>query len=434
MAKNKFNFDTLKIRAGYEPKDHNYCVSVPIYQTTSYDLGGTQRAKRIVTYQENAWLYSRINNPTVDVLEKRVAALDGAAAALALSSGMAAITYTFFAIAEGGGRILTSPYLYGGSFDSFKSIFPRFGIKFDFSPNIENVKELEKEIKPDTKAIFIESIGNPLVTLLDIEALSALAHKHNIPLIVDNTVATPYLFNPFEHGADIVVYSATKGLSGHGNVIAGIILDSGNFEWKEAKFPQFYKKHYTLRDENAVKRSYLEVFKNIAFIGKARMDYLNYFGSSLSPFDAYLVLIGIETLSERLQKQVSNTKKIVEYLENSSYVSKVNYPTAKNSSYNELAKKYFPKGTGSVLSFEINGSQEQGQKFIDALKIFTYLANLGDAKSLVIDPFKVTHGELTNDDLALAKIPLNLIRLSIGLEDPDDLIADLDQAFKEALK
>ncbi|AKL98060.1 O-acetylhomoserine aminocarboxypropyltransferase/cysteine synthase family protein [Endomicrobium proavitum] len=434
MSGNKHKFDTLKIRAGYNPKDHNYAVSVPIYQTASYDLGGTERANRIVSFQEDAWLYSRINNPTVDVLEKRVAALDGAAAGLALSSGMAAVTYTLFVLAEGGGRILTSPYLYGGTFDSFKSIINRFNINIDFSKNIDNIKELEKEIKPDTKAIFIESISNPNGAVADIEALAALAHKHNIPLVVDNTIATPYLFNPIQHGADIVIYSATKALSGHGNVIAGIILDSGAFKWDEKKFPQIYKKHYTLRDDKNNPRSYTEVFKNLAFIDKARMDYLNYFGSTLGAFDAYLVLIGIETLSERVQKQVSNTAKILEYLEKSPYVAKVNHPTLKSSDYYGLALKYFPKGAGSVLSFEIKGTLEQGQKFIDALKIFTYLANIGDAKSLVIDPFKVTHGELTPEDLELAKIPLNLIRLSIGLEDADDLTADLDQAFKTALK
>ncbi|MDR2427256.1 MAG: aminotransferase class I/II-fold pyridoxal phosphate-dependent enzyme [Endomicrobium sp.] len=431
MSENKQKFDTLKIRAGYNPKDHNYAVSVPIYQTTSYDLGGTERANRIVTYQQDAWLYTRINNPTVDVLEKRAAALDGAPAALALSSGMAAITYTLFTLAENGGRILTSPYLYGGTFDSYKSILPRFGIEFDFSKNIENIQELEKEIKPNTKAVFVESISNPNSTLVDISALAELAHKHNIPLIVDNTVATPYLFNPFEHGADIVIYSATKALSGHGNVIAGLIVDGGKFKWSKEKFPQFHKKHYTLRDAGGSSRSYLEVFGDIAFVGKARMDYLNYFGSALSPFDAYLVLIGIETLSERIEKHIANTKKILKYLEKSPYVEKLNHPTLQSSPYNALAKKYFPKGAGSILSFEIKGGQERGQKFIDTLKIFTYLANLGDAKSLIIDPFKVTHGELTDDDLALAKIPLNLIRLSIGLEDPDDLIADLEQAFQK---
>ncbi|MDR1196182.1 MAG: aminotransferase class I/II-fold pyridoxal phosphate-dependent enzyme [Endomicrobium sp.] len=431
MSENKQKFDTLKIRAGYDPKEHNYAVSVPIYQTASYDLGSTQRADRIVSYREDGWLYTRINNPTVDVLEKRVAALDDAPAALALSSGMAAITYTLFALTEGGGRILTSPYLYGGSFDSYKSILPRFGINFDFSKNIENIKELEKEIKPDTKAIFVESISNPNGALADIPVLAELAHKHNIPLIVDNTVATPYLFNPFKHGADIVIYSATKALSGHGNVIAGLIVDGGKFKWNKEKFPQFHKKHYTLRDEEGNSRSYLDVFGDTAFIGKARMDYLNYFGSALSPFDAYLVLIGIETLSERIEKHVANTKKILEYLEKSPHIKKIHHPTLQSSPYNELSKKYFPKGAGSILSFEIKGGKERGQKFIDALEIFTYLANLGDAKSLVIDPFKVTHGELTDDDLELAKIPLNLIRLSVGLEDARDLIADLEQAFEK---
>ncbi|MDR1941313.1 MAG: aminotransferase class I/II-fold pyridoxal phosphate-dependent enzyme, partial [Endomicrobium sp.] len=395
----------------------------------SYELGDTNRAGRIAAFQEDAWLYSRINNPTVDVLEKRAAALDEASAALAVASGAAAITYAFFTIAEGGGRILTSPYLYGGTSESFKNILPRFNINFDFSLNIENPAELEKEIKPDTKAIFVESISNPNATLVDIEALSNLARKYDIPLIVDNTVATPYLLNPFKYGADIVIYSATKALSGHGNLIAGLILESGKFEYKKEKFEHLHQKIWTLRDADNNPRSYLEVFPSAPITGKARMDYLNFFGSALSPFDAYLALIGIETLSERLDKHISNTRKIVAYLSKNKKVKKVNYSETPDSPYKDLAKKYFPKGAGYILSFEINGSVKQAEKFIDSLKIFSYLANLGDAKSLVIDPPKITHGELTETDLKKANIAANLIRLSIGLEDADDLIEDLEQAF-----
>ncbi|MDR0675447.1 MAG: aminotransferase class I/II-fold pyridoxal phosphate-dependent enzyme [Elusimicrobiota bacterium] len=432
MTNNKnYRFDTLKIRAGYNPKEHQYATSVPIYQTTSYELGDTKRAERIVGNEELGWIYTRISNPTVDVLEKRVASLDGATGALALSSGMAAITYTILNLTEKGGRILTSPYIYGGSFDGFKIIYPKFNVYFDLSQNITNPEKLEKEIKEDTKAIFVESISNPNGIIIDIENLAKIAHKNGIPLIVDNTFATPYLLNPFRYGADIVIYSVTKSLSGHGNIIAGLILENGKFPWNNGKFPQFEQKYYTLRDKSGIERNYLEVFPEIPFTGKIRMDYLNYFGSALGPFEAYLALIGIETLSERVEKQISNAKKIVEYLrKNTKYVEWINYPSLETSSYYELAQKYFPRGAGSVFTFGFRGNIEQSEKFIDSLKIFSYLANVGDAKSLVVNSPKVTHAELTPEEQKLAGLKPNLIRLSIGLEDADDLIEDLEQAFK----
>jgi O-acetylhomoserine (thiol)-lyase len=434
MKENNYKFDTLKVRAGYNPKDHNYACSVPIYQTASYELGDTQRAARIVGFEEDAWLYTRINNPTVDAFEKRAAALDGASAALALASGAAAVTHTFFILGENGGRILTAPFLYGGTGESFKTIMPRFNVHFDISDNIYNFNEqkLAEEIKPETKAIFIESISNPNGEIADIEKLAEIAHRHNIPLVVDNTIATPYLLNPFKHGADIVIYSATKALTGHGNLIAGIILENGKFSYTKEKFPHFYEKFWTLRDSKNAPRSYFEVFPNAPITGKARMDYLNYFGSALSPFNAYLALLGIETLSERLSKHISNTKKILDFLSKHLKVKNLSHADLPNSPSNSLAKKYFPKGSGYILSFEIDGGLSASEKFIDSLKIFSYLANLGDVKSLVIDPPKVTHGELTEEDAKRAKITPNLIRLSIGLEDTDDLIADLEQALQKA--
>ncbi|MBI4856347.1 MAG: O-acetylhomoserine aminocarboxypropyltransferase/cysteine synthase [Acetobacterium woodii] len=434
MANENYKFDTLKVRGGYKPEDHNYSVAVPIYQTAAYDLGSPDRADNLFLGNEEGFLYTRVNNPTVDVLEKRVAALDGAVAGIALAAGMAAIAYTILNIAEGGGRILSSAYIYGAASDSFKKIYPKFGIYFDLSRNFENLIELEKEIKPDTKAIYVESISNPNGALVDIEALAELAHKHGIPLVVDNTFATPYLFNPIKHGADIVVYSATKALNGHGNVIAGLVLESGNFNWDSEKFPQFQEKHYTLRDEQDKPRSFAEKFPDFPFTTRIRLNYLNYLGASISPFDAYLILLGIETLSERIQKQVSNTIKVIEYLEKNEHVEWIKYPSLKTSPYYELSEKYFPRGTGSVLSFGFLGSLEKIKEFIETVNIFSYHANVGDARSLIINSPRTTHSELTPDEQNYAKIEPNLIRLSIGLEDPDDLIADLDQAFKQVFK
>lgn len=429
-----YKFDTLKVRGGYKPEDHNYSVAVPIYQTAAYDLGSPDRAENLILGNEEGFLYTRVNNPTVDVLEKRVASLDGAVSAIAVASGMAAIAYTILNIADEGGRILSSAYIYGAASDSFKKIYPKFGIHFDLSRNFNNLEELEKEIKPDTKAIYVESISNPNGALVDIESLAKLAHKHGIPLVVDNTFATPYLFNPIKHGADIVVYSGTKALNGHGNVIAGLVLESGKFPWDNGNFPQFQEKHYTLRDEKDNPRSYVEKFPDFPFTTRIRLNYLNYLGAAISPFDAYLLLLGIETLSERIQKQVSNTRKIVAYLEKNEHVEWIKYPSLESSDYYELSKKYFPLGTGSVFSFGFLGSIEKSKDFIQAVNIFSYHANVGDARSLIINSPKTTHSELTPDELNHADIEPNLLRLSIGLEDPDDLIADLDQAFKKVFK
>ena len=425
-----YQFDTLKIRAGYEPKDHRYAVSPPIYQTASYDLRDVENAKNLFTFKEQGFLYTRVGNPTVAVLEERVRILDDAGAALAVASGMAAISYTLLNIAEGGGRILTSPYLYGGSADSFKKVYPKFGIEFDIAQNIENPAALAYEIKPDTKAIFIESISNPNTVLLDVDAIAQVAHAHGIPLIVDNTVATPYLFNPIAHGADIVVYSATKGLSGHGNLIAGLILESGKFNYISEKFPQFTEKFYTLRDEASVPRSFPEVFPTAPFTSRIRFNYLNYFGAALSPFDAYLSIIGLETLSERLQKQSANARILAEYLEAHEAVEWVRYPALPSSPSRTLYERDFPKGAGGILSFGFKGTQEQREAFLDAVRLFHYHVNIGDVRSLIVNSPQTTHGELEPHEKAVADIPENLIRISAGLEDPSDLIADLKQAFQ----
>lgn len=434
MSEVNFNFDTIKVRGGYDPKDHNYAVSVPIYQTASYELGDAERFERLRSFSEHGYLYSRIGNPTVAVLEQRVAELDGASSAIAVGSGMAAITYTLFNVAEGGGRIITTQQLYGGTFDSFKKLYPKFGIEIDKVSNANDPEEYRKLIKEDTKAIYIESISNPNAVVADIEEIAKVAHENNIPLIVDNTFATPYLLNPLKYGADIVIYSATKALSGHGNVIAGLILEGNNFDWGNGKFPQFTEKEYLLRDGEGNERSILEAIPPAPFTTRIRLNYLAYFGATLSPFDAYLVLLGLETLSERVQKQVSNTEKIIKYLEEEEAVLWINHPFAEGSPYKELTEKYLPKGAGSTFTFGFKGSDEQISEFIRSVKLFSYQANVGDARSLIINPPKVTHGELTPDELKGAYIEPETIRLSIGLEDADDLINDLKQAFEKVFK
>ncbi|MDR1286341.1 MAG: aminotransferase class I/II-fold pyridoxal phosphate-dependent enzyme [Treponema sp.] len=435
MSNPVYKFDTLKIRAAYDPALHNQAVSPPVYQTAAYEFRDTKNADGLFALTDPGFLYTRVNNPTVDILERRVAALDGGSAALALASGMAAISYTLLTLAEGGGRILTSPYLYGGSADAFHKIFPKFGIHFDLSPNIDRPGSLEGDIKPDTKAIFVESVSNPAGAVADLEALAALAHKHGIPLVVDNTFATPYLLNPIKYGADIVVYSATKALNGHGNLIAGIIVEAGPegappFPWDNGKFPQMEELQYVLRDRtDNRKRSYLEAAPGAPFVTRIRLHYLNYFGAALGPFDAYLALIGIETLSERVQKQVFNTEKIIAYLEKNSHVAWIKHASLPSDPYHKLAQKYLPRGAPGILSFGFKGTVEQSEAFLNAIELWSYHVNVGDARSLIVNSPKTTHGELTPEEQKRAGIEPNLIRLSLGLEDAEDLAADLDQAF-----
>jgi O-acetylhomoserine (thiol)-lyase len=428
-----YRFDTLKIRAGYDPAEHKQSVQVPIYQTAAYEFRDTKQADGLFAFTETGFLYTRVNNPTVDVLEQRTAALDGGKAALALASGMAAISYTLLNLAEGGGRILTTPYLYGGSFDSFGRVYPKFNIHFDISPHFNDPAKLEEDIKEDTKAIFLESISNPNGAIADIEALAALAHKHGIPLVVDNTFGTPYLINPIAYGADIVIYSATKALNGHGNIIAGIVVEAGGFPWDNGKFPQLTQSEYVLRDrETGRRRSFLETFPDAPFVTRIRLVYLNYFGAALGPFDAYLALIGLETLSERVAKQVSNARKIAEYLAKNPHVEWVRYPGLKSDPNYAPAQKYFPKGPGSVLSFGFKGTVEQSDRFLNSIELLSYHVNVGDARTLIVNSPRNTHGELTPDEQQFADIPPNLIRISAGLEDADDIIADLEQAFSKA--
>ena len=431
MPEKKLAFDTLKIRAGHVPGQHGHSVAVPIYQTAAFDLGSPARVAEILTFEKPDFVYTRVGNPTVAALEQRLAALDGARGAVAVGSGMAAVTFALFNAAEGGGRILTTPRLYGGTIDSLKKIYPVFGIGVDQVEDADDPESFARSIGPDTRAVFVESISNPNGAVADLEALAGVAHAHGIPLIVDNTLATPYLLTPLSHGADIVVYSATKGLNGHGNAIAGIVLEGGVFDWGSEKFPQFTRPEFTLRDREGRERSFLEVFPEFPFTARVRSNYLAYFGAVLGPFDAFLTLQGIETLSERVSKQVRSAEAIVRYLEGHASVAWVSHPSARGSRYAGLAARYLPKG-GAVLSFGFGGTPEQLDHFLEGLELFGYQANLGDARSLVIDPPRVTHGELTPGEQAKAGIAPETVRLSIGLEDPQDLIGDLDAAFAKA--
>lgn len=427
----KQHFDTLKIHAGYNPAEHNYAVSVPIYQTAAFALETVQRSDDLFSFDSNAPLYTRLSNPTTDVLEARITELHHAAGAIALASGMAAVTYSLLNATAGTGRILATPRSYGGSIDSFTQVFNEYGIEADIVENPDDIESYEKAIREDTKVIFIESLTNPNATILDIEAIAKVAHAHDIPLIVDNTLATPYLLNPFDFGADVVVYSATKALTGHGNVIAGLVIENNRFQWSNGKFPQFEETPYFLRAQDGGMRSYLDVFPDTPFTGRIRAVHLNYLGAALGPFDAYLVLLGLETLSERVQKQVDNARQVICFLENQPGVLWVKHPEAKGNPYKELADKYFPKGAGAILSFGLEGDKDKRRRFIEAVKVFSYQANIGDVRSLIINPSTTTHTELDSKQQDAADIHAETIRLSLGLEAPEDLIEDLRQAFNQ---
>lgn len=424
----ELRFDTRKIKAGYSPADNNQAISPPIYQTAAYDFRDTEHAQNLFTYKEAGYLYTRVGNPTVNYFTERVKALDGAKNGLAVGSGMAAITYTLLNLASKGGTILASPYLYGGTIDAFDRLFPELGIKIKLTDAVLDPERLEKELTDDVKAVYVESISNPNAYLLDIDSISDIAHKHGVPVVVDNTLATPYLYRPFEHGADIVVYSATKALTGHGNLIAGLILDNGDMSlYTKERYPQFYEPIVMLKGKAPA-----DIFADNFFIFRATLVYLNLLGAALSPQDAYLGIIGIETLSERVAKQSANAAKIAAYLESSPAVEWVRHPSLKSYKFRELAEKHLTNGGGGVLSFGIKGTPEQEAAFLNNIKLFHYHVNLGDARSLIVDSPNTTHSELNEEEFVLADIPKNLIRISAGLEDADDLIADLEQAFSAA--
>ncbi|MBC2580724.1 O-acetylhomoserine aminocarboxypropyltransferase/cysteine synthase family protein [Clostridium sp. DJ247] len=421
----ELQFETLQVHAGQKPDPATGARAVPIYQTTSFVYKDFDFAKNISALKEVGYTYSRVVNPTNAVLEQRIAALEGGVGALAVASGSAAVTYSILNLASAGDEIIAASTLYGGTYNLFSVTFPELGINTKFV-NPDNVENFKEALTEKTKAIYFESLGNPGINIVDIEAVAKIAHDHKIPLIVDNTFATPYLLKPFEYGADIVVHSATKFIGGHGTSIGGLIVDSGNFDWTASgKFPRF-----TEPDPSYGGIKYYEAFKELAYITRARVRYLRDIGASASPFNSFLFIQGLETLSLRIERHVSNTLKVVEFLNNHEKVSWVNYPALKDNKYYDLAQKYFPKGAGSIFTFGIKGGIDAARKFIDSLKLFSLLANVGDAKSLVVHPASVTHGQLSEQQQKEAGVTLDQIRLSIGIEHPDDIIYDLDQAFK----
>ena len=421
----EFSFETLQLHAGQHPDAETKSRAVPIYQTTSFVFEDVQEAEDLFALRKPGNIYTRIGNPTVAVFEERMAALEKGVGALATASGMAAITYTILGLAHAGDHVVAATTLYGGIFNLLKETLPRYGVTTTFV-DIENLDEVEAAIQDNTKLVLIETLGNPLINIPDIEKVADIAHNHQIPLVADNTFGTPYLINVFEHGVDISVHSATKFIGGHGTTIGGVIVDSGKFDWAASgKFPQFVKE-----DPSYHNISYTRDIGAAAFIVALRVQLLRDTGAAISPFNAFLLLQGLETLSLRVDRHIENTKKIVDFLESHPKVEKVNYPSLPSSPYYDLAQKYFPKGAGSIFTFHVKGDASDAGKFIDQLEIFSNLANVADAKSLVVHPYTTTHSQLSDEDLAACGVTPNQVRLSIGLENADDLIEDLRLALE----
>ncbi|MBQ8684608.1 MAG: O-acetylhomoserine aminocarboxypropyltransferase/cysteine synthase [Clostridia bacterium] len=421
----EYKFETKQLHVGQEtPDPATDARAVPIYATTSYVFRNSEHAAARFGLADAGNIYGRLTNSTQDVFEKRIAALEGGVAALALASGAAAITYTLQALAQNGGHIVAQKTIYGGSYNLLAHTLPNFGITASFV-NIHDLAEVEKAVQPNTRAIYIETLGNPNSDIPDIDAVAALAHKHGLPLVVDNTFGTPYLLRPIEHGADIVVHSATKFIGGHGTTLGGVIVDSGNFDWESAgAYPQISAPNPSYHGV-----SFTKAVGKAAFVTYIRAILLRDTGATLSPFAAFLLLQGTETLSLRLERHAENTKKVVEYLAKHPLVEKVNHPSLSEHPDNALYNKYFPNGGASIFTFEIKGGQKEAHKFIDSLQIFSLLANVADVKSLVIHPATTTHSQLSAEELAEQDIKPNTIRLSIGTEHIDDIIADLERGF-----
>ncbi len=420
-----YKFETLQLHVGQEQADPaTDSRAVPIYQTTSYVFHNSQHAADRFGLRDAGNIYGRLTNSTQDVLEKRIAALEGGVAALAVASGAAAISYTIEALATNGGHIVAQKTIYGGSANLLEHTLPGLGITTTFV-DAHDLSSVEGAIQENTRAIYIETLGNPNSDIPDIDAIAAIAHKHNLPLVVDNTFGTPYLIRPIEHGADIVVHSATKFIGGHGTTLGGIIVDSGKYDWKKSgKFPGIAAPNPSYHGI-----SFADAVGPAAFVTYIRAILLRDTGATISPFNAFLLLQGVETLSLRLDRHIYNTKKVIEYLSKHPKVEKVNHPSLKDHPDHALYERYFPNGGASIFTFEIKGGVKEAFKFIDNLKIFSLLANVADVKSLVIHPATTTHSQLTEEELLAAGIKNNTIRLSIGTEHVDDLIADLDQAF-----
>ena len=424
MAK-KLHFETLQLHVGQEQADPaTDSRAVPIYQTTSYVFHNSQHAADRFGLRDAGNIYGRLTNSTQDVLEKRIAALEGGVAALAVASGAAAITYTIQALAQAGDHIVSQKTIYGGSYNLLAHTLKQFGVETTFV-DAHNLEEVEKAIKPNTKAVYLETLGNPNSDIPDIDKIAEIAHKHGLPVVIDNTFGTPYFIRPFEHGADIVVHSATKFIGGHGTTLGGIIVDSGKFDWKKSgKYPNIAAPNPSYHGV-----SFADAVGPAAFVTYVRAILLRDQGAAISPFNAFLLLQGIETLSLRLDRHAENTKKVVEFLQNHPKVAKVNHPSLPDHPDHAFYEKYFPNGGASIFTFEIKGGKEAAWKFIDNLKIFSLLANVADVKSLVIHPATTTHSQLSDEELADQGISQSTIRLSIGTEHYEDIIDDLQNAF-----
>ena len=422
----EFKFETLQLHAGQVVDATTKSRAVPIYQTTSFVFEDTQEGADLFALQKAGNIYTRITNPTTSAFEERIAALEGGVGALATASGMAALTYTILGLAHAGDHVVAASTIYGGTFNLLKETLPRYGITTTFV-DIDNLEEVEAAIKDNTKLVLIETLGNPVINIPDIEKIAEIAHNHQIPLVADNTFATPFLINVFSHGVDIAVHSATKFIGGHGTTIGGVIVDSGKFDWAASgKFPQLVEE-----DPSYHNISYTRDVGAAAFIVAARVQLLRDMGAALSPFNSFLLLQGLETLSLRVERHVQNAEKIVDFLVNHPKVEKVNYPKLPDSPYHALAVKYLPKGVGSIFTFHVKGGEAEARKVIDNLEIFSNLANVADAKSLVVHPATTTHAQLSDSDLEAAGVTKNQIRLSIGLENVDDLIEDLRLALEK---
>ncbi|MEI7419369.1 MAG: bifunctional o-acetylhomoserine/o-acetylserine sulfhydrylase [Actinomycetes bacterium] len=424
-----WGFETAQIHAGQSPDPTTNSVTTPIYNTTAYVFNSSEHAARLFGLAEFGNIYTRIMNPTQDVAEKRIAALEGGTAALLLSSGQAAETFAILNIAQAGDHIVASSTLYGGTYNLFKYTLPKLGIETTFVEDQDDLAAWAAAVQPNTKLFFAETIGNPKVSILDISGVADVAHKNGVPLIVDNTVATPYLIKPLDFGADIVVHSATKFLGGHGTVVAGAIVDGGKFAWsKSDKFPGLTEPDPSYHGVNYT----AALGDGIAYIIKARVQLLRDLGSAIAPTSAWQLLQGIETLSLRIDRHVENAKKVAEFLSKHPQVESVNYAALPTSPWYEAAKKYAPKGPGAIVSFEIKGGVEKGSKFVDSLNLFLHVANIGDVRSLVIHPASTTHSQLSPEQQVSAGVTPGLVRLSVGLESIEDIIADLETGFEAA--
>ena len=431
-----YSFETQQIHAGQVPDPTTGARALPLYQTTAYQFRDTKHAADLFGLAELGNIYTRIMNPTQDTVEQRIAALEGGVAALLLASGSAATTFAILNVAEAGDHIVSSPSLYGGTYNLFHYTLPKFGIEVSFVENPDDPESWRKAVKPNTKAFFGETIANPKNDVLDIETVAKIAHENNVPLIVDNTVATPYLIRPIEWGADVVVHSATKFLSGHGNAVVGAIVDSGKFDY--ARYPEKFK-NFNQPDPSYNGLVYAQALgvgsafgANLSYIFKIRLTLLRDIGAAVSPFNAWLLAQGLETLSLRIERHVENAKAVAAFLEKHPQVSSVNYASLTSSKWNKLATKYSPKGSGSVLSFEIKGGIEAGKKFIEALNLHSHVANIGDVRSLAIHPASTTHSQLTPEEQVTAGVTPGLVRLSVGIENFKDIQADLELAFAAA--